>query len=274
MDPVQTLIYAAAVPAAVAAAVLLVLKWTRRGDGSVAGAGIALAAGFIAAYFGLGGRWRMPPVEASHALVPAAIAAAAALLIGVRNDARPALLRRALRFALVFAALWFSVLEKSPLWLGVGMGATLAFLWAMDVRAATAKPSMFLATLLIVSGATAIALGVSGTMTVAQFAGGLAAATGGCLAFALRRPVGVRGVAFVAGILLPMLWLNGWIFADLPLLSMLLLAVAPFAAWASGRLRFSRLRPGTAIALEIAVTALPCLAAIGVAVANSPPLAY
>jgi hypothetical protein len=109
---------------------------------------------------------------------------------------------------------------------------------------------------------------LSGSILLGQLAAVLGAAVLGSLVFAVRRiPLG-RGIVPVFALLAGTLLVCGYFFADLPLASAIMLALAPaFALIPIGQ-------PGKLLAFAIrsALVSVPILAALVVAFRASPPL--
>jgi hypothetical protein len=121
---------------------------------------------------------------------------------------------------------------------------------------------------MIVCAGTFGALMLSGSILLGQFATVLGAAVLGCLVFALRNVALGRGIVPVFSLLMGALLLCGYFFADLPLTSAIMLALAPaFALIPIGQ-------PGKLLAfgLRSTLVAVPILVALLVAFRASPPL--
>jgi hypothetical protein len=272
VDPVHIAIFAAAIPAAVSAAVFLVLRRLRRGAGG-ADAGVGIAAGFLAGFAGVGGLPSFPILDAWRWLFFIALAGGALAVIASRVSDPPEAIRWTLRAALAVFAAWATVGGKSAVWLAGVFAATIALVWFADGVARRTGPSTFLAATLVVATGTAVSTGVSNFAMLGQVAGGLCAALGACLLLSWFVPVSVRGAVALVGVLVAAIALNGFAYADLPAWSAALLGAAAPAAWLAAI--FSESLPGRRrSALVVAAAAVFAGAAVAVAVASSEPLVY
>jgi hypothetical protein len=139
---------------------------------------------------------------------------------------------------------------------------------ALGQRDATATEMP--AFLLFTCAGTFGALMLSGSMLLGQFAAILGAAVFGCLVFTLRNVALGRGIVPVFSLLLGALLVSGYFFADLPLASAMLLALAPAVALipigAPSKL--------LAFGIRSAFVSVPILVALVLAFRSSPPLSY
>ncbi len=112
---------------------------------------------------------------------------------------------------------------------------------------------------------------VSKVASLAQLCGAVAAMSGASLVVAWRN--GARslapGATGVVAILLGYLWLEGYLYWEVPPLSAVLLAVAPAGAWIGHLPWLQRLVAWQANLVRAAAVALPTLGALAVAVAAS-----
>ena len=125
------------------------------------------------------------------------------------------------------------------------------------------------ALLLIICAGTFGALTLSGSMLLGQFTVVLGAAVLGSLVFTARKVNLGRGIVPVFSLLLVMLLLSGYFFAELPATSAALIAFAPVLA----------LIPIRRLALpsfpvRAALVSVPILVALVLAFRSSPPLSY
>jgi hypothetical protein len=271
MDPAGMALYVVAIPAVVAAVALFLARRLRRGDATPLWPGVA--AGFAAGYLGVGGLPRGMPVEAWHWLLPIAVLGAVA---GANYawETIPARLRVAPWIVVVGFTVWTSLVKRPPEAV-VGYSAAAFFLgWTLDGAARRTGAATFLAVVLVVAVATAVSLVVSGTMLIGQLAGALAAATGACLVLASRLRAAPRSAVPLVAALLVALWMNGILFADLPIASAALLATAPLACWSADVVLAKRLAPLPMTIARLAVAVLFAGAGVAVAVQAAPPLDY
>jgi hypothetical protein len=264
VDPVQSLIQAAAIPAGVAAAVFLALAALRRGrDVPVV---IVIAIGFAAGWAALNGVPRGLPIERWHWILWAApVAAVAGLLEGPKS-------RWPLRLALCAAAAYAT--DAHPAALRVALNATWVLVsWeALESGVARAGPRPALAIAVTVAAAMSVALVVSGSAVLGATCGPLAAAAGACLALSWWRPAGTQGLVALTAVLVAMFSLNGRLYAGLGFVPSAILALAPLAAGVPLPAKLST--PRASAIVRVAAVALACGAAIAVAVVESPPLEY
>ncbi len=128
--------------------------------------------------------------------------------------------------------------------------------------------------LVLATGAGSLTLFFSGTMLFAQLGGALAAGLLACFLCARALSAPAADAAPLAGALLAGLWYNGVRYAEMPLASALLLAVAPAGGWLLPGFLAGRLRPWQAALLRAVPVAVLAGAGAAVAVAASPPLDY
>jgi hypothetical protein len=273
MDPIHIAIFAAALPAAASAAVFLLLRRLRRGGDTPTDAGPAVALGFVAGFIGVAEFPSFPILDAWKWLFFIGLAGGVLAVIALRVSDPPEAIRWTLRAALAAFAAWATVGGKSAAWILGAFAATLALVWCSDGLARRAGASTFLATMLVVATATAVAVGVSNFAMLGQAAGGLCAALGACLVLSWFLPAAVRGAVAVVAVLLATITLNGHVYADLPVASAALLAAAVPAAWTANCL-LSSLSGHRRSALTLAVAVLVAGAAASVAVGSSEPLGY
>jgi hypothetical protein len=235
----EVFVYSGLLPAALAAAILLLaLRFgPRRAEAAerIAGAA-ALGGGFLAGYAVQ--EWApLKPVDPWHWLPYLALLAGAVGLVELAA-AVPWAVRWGLRVLVAAAAAWLLVpswpdLEAvRPHWLAT-VGGSVLCLWAvLDPLARRQPGASFPLLLLLVAMAGGAALELSGNGKLAQLAGVLAATLGGCAVvswwYPQRSPV--QGMVPGVAVLLPGLLLDGYLYAfDVPLTSFLLLVTAPLA---------------------------------------------
>jgi hypothetical protein len=279
----RPILWGVLVPAVVSGAVLALDwgPWRREGGrrgGDRVGA-VALGGGFIAGQVGLVGVPPFPPIDATHVLVYLALVGTGlGLWLGPRPATGPLgwLLRGA---ASLSAPAWLLrplLTHRFELWSGVLWIGGLAFgtlaLWiALEALAKRPPGSVgFLVPLVTASGG-AVALLLSGSALVAQFAGVLAAALGPATVMASLRPrASLASAAPVEAILLSALWIAGLFYVEVPAWSALLLGVAPIAASAARLLAQRKLSPGAAGALAVLAAFASTAAAVAVAYREAP----
>ncbi len=268
MDPVRTTLLVVLPSAVVAAVVFLVLRRVRRGAPGAGVVGPAVGLGFVAGFLAVAGLPKFPPLEAWQWLPTIAVLAAVVGFVerGTKWTRWP------LRAALAVFAAWVTDLDRSALRVAGFVAAACLACFAFDGVARRAGPRTSLAALLVVATAASATLVVSGTMTLGTACGALAAATGACLVLAARTPGPAYGVATVGGAVVSSFLLNALLYSETPPVAAVLLAVAPFAAWAP--VPDAEKKPLRAALVRTALVAVVAGAAVAVAVAKSPPLDY
>jgi hypothetical protein len=139
---------------------------------------------------------------------------------------------------------------------------------ALGRRTATATEMP--AFLLITCAGTFGALMLSGSVLLGQFAAVLGAAVFGSLVFTIRRVALGRGIVPVFSLLLGALLVSGYFFADLPLASAMLLALAPAVAL----IPIGTPSKLLAFGIRSVSVCVPILVALVLAFRSSPPLSY
>jgi hypothetical protein len=125
--------------------------------------------------------------------------------------------------------------------------------------------------LLILAGGTAGALVLSGSLLLGHFAIVLAGALFGTLIFAVRNRGAEGAIMPVFALILCALLLSGYFFADLPILSALLVVTAPTFALMCGRMISHGL---WASAVRVILVCAGVAIALFLAFRSSPPLDY
>ena len=236
---------------------------------------VALGLAYLSGHLLITGRVAFPPADTTNWLpyfaLAAAVLGASCALVAIKPWAR------VLIFATVSAgALTLLLKPKFHYGWSVGEGslwvASLVLVFvllamildAVGRRTATEMPAF----LLVTCAGTFGALMLSGSILLGQFAAVLGAAVFGSLVFALAKvPLG-RGIVPVFSLLMGALLVCGYFFADLPLTSAIMLALAPaFALIPIGQ-------PGKFLAFVIrsALVSVPVLVALVAAFRASPPL--
>lgn len=288
MDPARIAVLAALLPAAVAAAVLFLLRWRARGSvppgaapaasGGVAPAPgvptwLAVTAAYVAGHLALNGLPRGLPKEAWQTLLPLAVVTGATFAFD-RFLQRRFSTKRFHALTLVCCHLAAIQFVRGISW-PAALASAFTAAWICgraptesdtDDAGAPRRTRAVLAGLAVVAVATAAGLVIAGTLVVGQLAGVLAAALGAACAVSFVVPVDRRGAVAAASVLLPALWMNGVFFAELPWA-----AVACFVAAVTAlRVRVLAARPVTAAL----AAALLSAAAVWIAKASVPPLDY
>lgn len=227
-------------PAAGASATVLLLTWPWRERGWPVP--LALGAGYATSHVWARGWPELLPPGATELPLHFAVLAA---LLGVAQAVfrLPGITRWVLRAAVSAGVAYlllrnllahaYTGMGERALWLG-GVGGALFASWsALEWRAARIPGVGLPATMLVTAGGGAVAL-VLGHAAVSSghMAGMLAAATGPLLVYAWLRPEAKldRGGVTVYALVASTLWISGFLFADLPPWSALLLLGAPLLA--------------------------------------------
>lgn len=236
---------------------------------------VALGLAYLSGHLLITGRVTFPPADTTNWLpyfaLVASVLGASCALVAIKPWAR------VLIFATISAgALTLLLKPKFQYGWSVGEGslwvASLVLVFvllavildAVGRRTATEMPAF----LLVTCAGTFGALMLSGSILLGQFAAVLGAAVLGSLVFALGKVALGRGIVPVFSLLMGALLVCGYFFADLPLRSAILLALAPaFALIPIGQ-------PGKFLAFVIRFTlvSVPILLALVAAFRASPPL--
>lgn len=274
MDPIQVALNAVAVPGAAAAVVFFAVRALTKGRGGATGVGPAIAAGFIAAFLAIAGLPTFPPKEAWHWLPFVAVLTAA---VGTVEARLSAVVRTGLQLAVLFPAVFAAVPHaerQSDATYAIAVAAffsTRSLAWLE--RRGGAGPT------LVPVGVTAAAIAVallvfSGWAILGMLCGALAAATAVCLALGWKFPTHARDAALPASMLVAAAAAGGANYAELPIASAILLAVAP----AGGALAVSLLaRRGGAVRLMLRAAggaAIPAGIAVALAAHAAPKFEY
>lgn len=236
---------------------------------------VALGLAYLSGHLLITGRVTFPPADTTNWLpyfaLAAAVLGASCALVAIKPWAR------VLIFATVSAGALTLLLKpkfqygwsvgEGSLWVASLVSAFVLLAVILDAvgrRTATEMPAFLLVTCAGAFGT----LMLSGSILLGQFAAVLGAAVLGSLVFALRKVALGRGIVPVFSLLLGALLVCGYFFADLPLTSTILLALAPaFALIPIGQ-------PGKFLAFVIrsALVSVPILVALVAAFRASPPL--
>lgn len=239
------------------------------------GAALALAGGYIAGHWGLAGGPLSPNNDVSQLLMY--LAAGGGLIGAVEARWRPPVaLRWAIRLAacaasagLLLRPLLAQGGSAPQLALAIGtVAAGMVAVWSL-IEGATERepgPALGLALLFwIVAGAGVLVL--SGTATVAQLAGALAAALGGLWVVTWRWSARGRlaSIAPVLGLVAVGQWGIGLLYAELPKASFVLLVLAPLGLVLVQLPALARRGPFTRLALRLVFVAMLVGPAVAIA---------
>jgi hypothetical protein len=254
------------------------LYWGKdRARGALGPLSIGLA--YLSGHFVVTGWVTFPPADTTNWLpyfaLTGAVLGASCALVATKAWAR------VLIFALVSAGALRLLLKpkfqygwslgEGWLWVGCLVCAFVLLAIILDALVRRPAPAIEMPVFLVMTCAgTFGALMLSGSILLGQFAAVLGAAVFGSLVFtAWRVPLG-RGIVPVFSLLLGALLVSGYFFADLPLISAMLLAFAPALALvpigAPGKL--------LAFGIRSALVSAPILVALVLAFRSSPPLSY
>ena len=233
------------------------------------GVPIGIAGGFVVAYVAIVGRPAFPPREAQGWLMYLAMTAAAVSLIATAVRAR-AVVIWPLSIMLLFATA--RLLPKaesleSAFWPTVAIAAGAMLVWWITMeRLASRTLGATLPFLLSgVAGVLALVLVDAGTQLVGQICGAVAVMLLAIAAVALwyRNLTLAHGGILITAVLLLGLLLCGHLYADVTMRDVILLAVAPLAAWGGEFLPARRpwLRFIVRFVLVFAIVALPLVTA-------------
>ncbi len=279
MPSTLSLVLSAAVPLLIGAALALVAwKPWRNAEARAPALWLivpALGGGYLIAFCAVF-RWpSLPPHDVTHWL---ALWCAVATVIGIAQSlARwPGWASWSVRVLLSGASTWLFlgptrayVWEPATgmLWTGV-LAVAMIVLWtALDDMAGRGTAASLTPVLLIVTLGTSLVLLFSGSALHAQAFGALPAALAAFVLLSWLRPAVCLpgGAMTVPVVLLCGAWIGGYFYAETPLISAVLLFVAPIVAWI-GELSFVRgRRAWLATALRAGVTLVPVAASVIIA---------
>jgi hypothetical protein len=242
---------------------------------------VALGFGYAGGYVVTAGWPAFPPAEATQWLPCFAVAI---MLVGVLDTLlRPDASVRVVIWVLCCVGILrlllgskfqygWSFLEGA-LWIAILAAGMLVLASCLNAAARRDASISLPLILTIVAGGTGVALMLSGSLLLGQFAIVLAAAFGAILAVGLVLPRAVkgRGIVPVAVTLLSGLWLCGYFFAELPPASAFLLAGASIPALML--VTFDEdTDPWKGLLLRATVVTVPVALAVFLAFKASPPL--
>jgi hypothetical protein len=245
-DPQEILIWVIAVPVAISLVAMLVAHIPLKRDRATQpwGPALALAGAFAAAFAGLRGRPAFPPRDAQTWLVY--LAAISVLIAIAATVAGPKRWRWAIMLVsilLIGATVWLLARSQIPLfgWRRFLMRAAVIavgmVVWWLLMDRLAARPKAAAAALplilTITASVAALTLVNAHSVFLGQLAGASAAALGAMTVAGLRfRKFSLaRGGVLTLTIVLLGVILAGHFFADLSRLDLILLGVAPLAAW-------------------------------------------
>lgn len=269
---IPLILQSAVTPFAVA---LLLLFFLRRLPLQALVPAIAVAGGFIAAYFAaFHAQWSVVPKTALDWLpCMAAFSVAGALAAENAPHAATRFLSRLVIAIVVLTLVVYPALASLGTAKAAAVAGTAAALitlaWTFLAKAAETRPTPA-PLLAVVAGGAGLALMLDSSAAIGQSSGALAAALAACLLFNLPR-VRVVFSATAAGtavLLLGVLVMNAYVYAGFSLLNVALLAGGLFADPAVAAIDRLRNRPGGAGSwiTGAVLTAVPVLTTVGLAV--------
>jgi len=268
-----TALYAVLVPGTVTGVALLLFP------GRLAPLTIAL--GYWAGYYGIQGWPQFPPAESTQ-WFPWIVVAMAVVCVVHKSERQNTwwswllalLILPVTSYLLLLPAFEYSWgLADGSGWLMVLVAASLLFWAGLTFKPARANPSAVAVVFLIVTGGTAVIIGVSGSVILSQLTAVLASTLGAGLIITLWRgkPV-LESSGLLHLVLLSGLIVSGWYFVDVSGYSALVLIATPWLA-----LRISSMVPKAwpewvHLLAVIALSLVAVSMASYVAVISSPPL--
>jgi hypothetical protein len=248
-DPQEILVWVVAVPAAISLLATLLAHLPPRRDRATQpwGPALALAGAFAAAFAGLRGPPAFPPRDAQTWLVYlAAISVLIAILATILAPRKtwPWFLLAPLSIILILVTVWLLARSQIPLFgwkrflLRAAVIAAGMIVWWLLMEGLAARPKGMAAALPLVLTVTAsvasVAIVNAHSVFLGQLAGSIAAALGAITLLGLwfKKLSLSRGGLLTLTIVLLGVILAGHFFADLSRLDLVLLGLAPLAAWA------------------------------------------
>lgn len=256
---------------------------TVEGDGLSLGwlVGIALSVGYIVGYIGLEGIPPFPPREGVHWLCYLALIG---LILGVFwHLARFGRLIAQVVVSIVIPRLLLSSMFKynwgqveGIIW-WVCLAVVIFIFWNRVQQSFTLLPSGGWSPFVYfgLSGGTALILAVSGSLRLAQHAGILTALFAAIWIITLflqsddKVPVFPISASPVIGLTLAGIWMNGYFYEEVPVMSAVLLLLSLFLTPVGRIGAIQRLGGRRSAFVQVAAIALPVLIAIGIALALS-----
>lgn len=256
---------------------------TVEGDGLSLGwlVGIALSVGYIVGYIGLEGIPPFPPREGVHWLCYLALIG---LILGVFwHLARFGRLIAQVVVSIVIPRLLLSSMFKynwgqveGIIW-WVCLAVVIFIFWNRVQQSFTLLPSGGWSPFVYfgLSGGTALILAVSGSLRLAQHAGILTALFAAIWIITLflqsddKVPVFPISASAVIALALSGIWMNGYFYEEVPVMSAVLLLLSLFLTPVGRIGAIQRLGGRRSAFVQVAAIALPVLIAIGIALALS-----
>ena len=248
-DPQEILVWVIAAPVAIALVATLLAHLPPRRDRATQpwGPALAVAGAFAAAFAGLRGRPAFPPRDAQTWLVYlGAISVLIAILATVLAPKKrwSWFVLAPLSIILILATVWLLARSQIPLFgwkrflLRAAVIAAGMIVWWVLMEALAARPKGVAAALplilTITASVAALTIVNAHSMLLGQLAGSIAAALGAItlLGVWFKKLSLARGGVLTLTIVLLGVILAAHFFADLSRLDLILLGVAPLAAWA------------------------------------------
>ncbi len=243
--------------------------------------GVALGIGYIVGYIGLEGIPPFPPREGVHwlcylALIGLILGAFWHLSLLGRLAAQVvvSIVIPRLLLSSMFKYSWGQV--EGIIW-WMCLAVVIFIFWNIVQQSFTVLPSGGWSPFVYfgLSGGTALILAVSGSLRLAQHAGILVALFAAIWIIRLflqsddKVPVFPLGASPVIALALAGIWLNGYFYEEVPVMSAILLLFSLFLAPVGQIAAIRRLGGRRSAFVQVAVIALPVLIAIGIAVALS-----
>lgn len=256
---------------------------TEGGNGLSSGwlVGVALGVGYIVGYIGLEGLPPFPPREGVHWLCYLALIG---LILGVfRNFVTSKRFIGQILVSFLIPRLLLNSMSKNTwgqvealIWWGC-LAVVIFIFWGIVQGSFTLLPSGGWSPFVYfgLSGGTALILAVSGSLRLAQHAGILVALFAAIWVITLflqpddKVPVFPIGASAVIALMLAGIWMNGYFYEEVPVVSAILLLLSLFLVPVGRIEAIQRLSARRSAFVQVAVIALPVLIAIGIAVARS-----
>lgn len=256
---------------------------TEGGNGLSSGwlVGVALGVGYIVGYIGLEGLPPFPPREGVHWLCYLALIG---LILGVfRNFVTSKRFIGQILVSFLIPRLLLNSMSKNTwgqvealIWWGC-LAVVIFIFWDIIQGSFTLLPSGGWSPFVYfgLSGGTALILAVSGSLRLAQHAGILVALFAAIWVITLflqpddKVPVFPIGASAVIALMLAGIWMNGYFYEEVPVVSAILLLLSLFLVPVGRIEAIQRLSARRSAFVQVAVIALPVLIAIGIAVARS-----
>ena len=273
----KPLLFGVMLPAVISGVVLLIGNRAGEGSGRRWASSLAIGLACIGGYWGVIGLPPFLPIEASQWLFY--LVGVAIVVGGLNGSSRvPAWVRWTLNLLLVALTSWLLVrplLQYS--WQGVGgilrlvgvIGGFLAFWFFLHRLLLSASAAVWnTATLCIIATTTSVVLVLSGSALLGQLGGVLTASVGAVVVLAWRLPaisLARSGTAVIA-IWLGGLLLAGYLYAAVPITSLILLILSPAAAWVGHLPYFKSARPWQRALVQLAAVSAPAILAVVLAI--------